>query len=189
REAELLRAERQLQTRGTAAPKELPWPPGGTRPAVLLGELARKGRAVPVAVESVAGERYVHVEDLVLLDRLESGEWEPRTTLLSPFDTLVNDRDRAEALFGFRFRLEIYVPKAKRQYGYFVLPVLHGDRLIGRVDPEYDRKRRVLTINAAHWEPDAPASGRKAALKAIQELGAWLGAERVDYARAVTTSQ
>ena len=76
-------------------------------------------------------------------------------TLLSPFDKLVYDRDRTEELFGFRFRLEIYVPKAKREYGYYVLPVLHGDRLVGRIDAFFDRKDGVLRINAVYWE-DGP---------------------------------
>ena len=109
-----------------------------------------------------------------MLDRLEAGEWEPRTTLLSPFDTLINDRDRTEALFGFRFRLEIYVPKAKRQYGYFVLPILHGDRLVGRIDPEYDRKAQRLRVKTVHWEPGAPRDARAAAKKVIAELEGFL---------------
>jgi hypothetical protein len=77
-----------------------------------------------------------------------------RTTLLSPFDRLIHDRARIEALFDFHYRIEIYVPKAERKYGYFVLPVLHNDRLVGRIDPSVDRKESVLRVNAVHWEAD-----------------------------------
>ena len=92
--------------------------------------------------------------------RLEKGEWlahpdvsdEPvpdRVTVLSPFDRLVHDRDRAEALFGFRYRLEMYVPDAKREYGYYVLPLLARDQLVGRVEPRFDRKTRELEVLGA----------------------------------------
>lgn len=176
--ADLLNAERGLRTRSAASPRELPWPPGDRHPRTLLEELAGRGRAVRVSVEGLRGVRYLHADQVPLLDRLEAGEWEPRTTLLSPFDTLINDRDRTAALFGFRFRLEIYVPRAKRQYGYFVMPILHGDRLVGRIDPEYDRKARRLRVNAIHWEPGAPRDARPAATKAIAELEEFLQAPR-----------
>jgi uncharacterized protein YcaQ len=130
---------------------------------------------VPVTIEGVTkGEWFAHAE---LLDR----PWKPRTVLLSPFDDLVSDRDHAEALFDFFFRIEIYVPKAKRQWGYFVLPILHGDRLIGRVDPRFDRRTRVLRINAVHAQDETTPADGAAAAKAIRELAAWLGAVDVTF--------
>jgi uncharacterized protein YcaQ len=83
----------------------------------------------------------------------EDGRVPARTTFLSPFDRLIHDRDRAEALFGYRYRLEMYVPKSKREYGYYVLPILRGDRLVGRIEPVFDRKAGVLRVNSVHWEP------------------------------------
>jgi uncharacterized protein YcaQ len=97
-----------------------------------------------------------------------------RTTLLSPFDRLIHDRKRAEALWGFHYRIEIYVPKAERKYGYFVLPVLHNDKLVGRIDPAFDRKTRVLRINAVHWE-----NGAVPIEKPVRSLARFLQAEDV----------
>ncbi len=82
-----------------------------------------------------------------------------------------------------RFRLEIYVPVAKREYGYYVLPILHGDRLIGRIDPVLDRKRRILTVKAVHAEPKAPAGAWRSIRSAIDELAAWIGADEVELPR------
>ena len=120
--------------------------------------------------------------------RLVNGTWEahpeatdgkvpPRTTFLSPFDRLIHNRDRAEALWGFRYRLEMYVPKAKREYGYYVLPILRGDRLIGRIDPVFNRKEGVLRINSVHWEPGVkPVS----LTRPLRELARWLSAGSID---------
>jgi uncharacterized protein len=94
-----------------------------------------------------------------------------RTTFLSPFDRLIHDRDRAEALWGFRYRLEMYVPKAKREYGYYVLPILRGDRLVGRIEPVWDKKTKELAVNGVWWEPGAkPVS----LAKPLRELARWL---------------
>jgi uncharacterized protein YcaQ len=86
-------------------------------------------------------------------------------------------------LFGFRFRLEIYVPKEKREYGYFVLPILHGDRLVGRIDPLYDRRAGVLRVNAVYAEPVAPVDAWPEVRAAIDGLAAWLGASEVTLPR------
>jgi uncharacterized protein YcaQ len=75
-----------------------------------------------------------------------------RVTFLSPFDRLVHDRNRAEALWDFYYRLEMYVPKAKREYGYYVLPILRGDRAIGRIEPLHDRKAGELRVLGTWWE-------------------------------------
>jgi len=93
-----------------------------------------------------------------------------RVTFLSPFDRLVHDRDRAEAVFDFHYRLEMYVPKAKREYGYYVLPILHGDRLVGRIDPVVDRREGVLRVNAVHWEPGAEPVDLAPALRSLADF-------------------
>jgi uncharacterized protein YcaQ len=139
--------------------------------------LRHDGVAVPVEIDDLPGEWLAHRDALAELD---DGAWAPRTVLLGPFDPLVADRDRALLLFDFRFKLEIYIPVAKREFGYSVLPILHGDRLIGRIDPVMDRKARVLRLNAVSAEPHAPPDAWPAVEAAISELAAWLGADRVD---------
>jgi hypothetical protein len=108
-----------------------------------------------------------------------------RVTFLSPFDGLVKNRDRAEALWDFFYRLEMYVPKAKREYGYYVLPILRGDRLIGRIEPAFDRKTGVLRVLGVFAQPDAPASAGPGIAAAARRLGKWLGATDIVYPRKV----
>jgi uncharacterized protein len=117
-----------------------------------------------------------------------SGSWEVhadgdprpigrRVTFLSPFDRLIHDRDRAEALFGFRYRLEMYVPKAKREFGYYVLPILAGDRLVGRIEPVLDRRAGVLHVNNVWWEPGV----RPVSLdRPLRSLARFVGADRIE---------
>ena len=93
-----------------------------------------------------------------------------RVTFLSPFDRLIHDRNRVEALFDFHYRLEMYVPKAKREYGYYVLPVLVGDRIVGRIEPRFDRKTGALEVLGA-WGDTSRAD------EALGSLARWLGAD------------
>ena len=157
----------------------------------VLKRLERESLIVEVRIsdggQDWPGPWYVHTADLPLLDDLERGAWQPRTTLLSPFDNLICDRDRTEKLFGYYYRIEIYVPKAKRQYGYYVMPILHGDRLIGRIDPKMDRKRQRLTINNVYIEEDfvATAESGRAVAASIRELGSFLGAKEIEYGKRI----
>jgi uncharacterized protein YcaQ len=99
-----------------------------------------------------------------------------RVTFLSPFDRLVHDRDRALALWDFFYRLEMYVPAAKREYGYYVLPILHGERIVGRIEPVFDRREKVLRINGLWWEKGEKPVDLDAPLASLAEF---LGADAV----------
>lgn len=167
--------ERQLRSRGIVRPG---W---GTAidnrlPAREVGEesLRADGIAVPVQVNGLPGEWLAHAG---LLDDLEAGGWEPRTVLLGPFDPLIHDRDRTEALFGFRFTFELYVTPAKRAYGPYTLALLHGDRFIGRVDAAHDRKAGTLTVRQTWAEPGAPPGWDRRMHEALRDLAGWQGVE------------
>ena len=124
----------------------------------------------PAVVEGVKGEWRV---DPALLDQPFTG----RTALLSPYDRLVYDRRRAEELFGFEFFLEMYKPAVKRRWGYYALPVLHGDRLVGKLDATADRKEGVLRVDALHEDEPFDADTRAAVEAEISALAEWLGLE------------
>lgn len=157
-EAERVLAHRRLRALGIARPDRV------------------GGAGVPAEVEGLAGE---WAADPELLERPFAG----RTAILSPFDRLVYDRERSVELFGFEFRLEIYVPQAKRRWGYYVLPVLQGDRLVAKVDARADRKERVLRVPALHIEPGAGSDDVGAVRAELQALAAWLDLDEVAVAR------
>jgi uncharacterized protein YcaQ len=168
-------------------------PPG--TPVVPLEEARREGRerrlrslgivraaypGPPNELEPVgdAGEEAV-VEDAPGSWRVDPAQlgcaFEGRTALLSPFDRLVHDRARLTDLFGFEYVLETYKPKAARRWGYFALPVLSGDRLVGKVDATADRRAGVLRVDAVHEDVPLDAAERRGVRDELADLAAWLG--------------
>ncbi len=118
-----------------------------------------------------------------LEDRLGAVREPPaRLRFLSPFDPVIRDRNRAQRLFGFDYRFEAFVPQAKRQYGYYVLPILEGDRFVGRIDMKHHRAEGRLAINGLWWEPKIkPGKGRISACQAeLERLRRFIGAETID---------
>ena len=182
---------RAIRSLGVATPMQiqnmLPW---SIRDLVTktIASLERSGELVPVRILSdggaLKGRWLVHATDAERIHELERG-WSGRTTMLSPFDTLIRDRARTEALFGMRYRIEIYVPAAKRQYGYFAMPVLRDDELIGRIDPRVDREKDTLVVNKLHLEPgvklDRPTA--RAVTRTLDDLARFTGVSRVSAPR------
>lgn len=117
--------------------------------------------------------------DPAALESLESDPFTGRTALLSPFDRLSYDRVRAKQLFGFEYILEMYKPAPQRRWGYFALPVLHDDELVGKVDAKADRKSGILTVNAVHEDVPLDADARDAVHGELDALAEWLGLERI----------
>jgi hypothetical protein len=142
----------------------------------LLEKLVGEGELIPVTVEGWDEQAYVHRDHRVLAEQAAAGSLRAtRTTFVSPFDPLVHDRQRAQELFGFEYRIETYTPAARRRYGYFTLPILHRDALIGRLDPKAHRKEGIFEVKALHLEPGVPATEElvTALAGALRECAAW----------------
>ncbi len=155
-----------------------------TRARSLLQQLEHEGVATRIAVRGIDEPIWMLAEREALLDDLRAGRRRPSlTTLLSPFDNLVWNRDRDERLFDFHYRLECYTPAPKRVYGYYSLPILYRGKVIGRLDPSYDRRKRFLTIKVLHLEPWVrPGAAMFASIRgAIEDLLRFLGGEPGDW--------
>jgi uncharacterized protein YcaQ len=162
-EAERAKDERRLASLGIARQKARATP----MEPIHVGEAGE-----PAVVEGVKGEW--RVDPAYLTD-----DFEGRTALLSPFDRLVHDRARAKELFGFEYTLEMYKPAAQRRWGYFALPILHEDRLVGKADVVADRKASALRVNAIHEDVDFTRAMTQAVDAELADLAAWLGVDAV----------
>jgi uncharacterized protein YcaQ len=173
--------QRALRATGVATLKQLRWHYAFSRHVTqhALDALVREGAAVRVEIADAAWKGAYYAPAGV---RMRDG-WEGRTTLLSPFDNLIIDRARTEQLFGYRYRMEIYTPLHLRKVGYWAMPVLHGERIVGSVDPRFDRTRGELVVNKVVLEPSAPGSVMRHVRGAVEELAGFVGATKVRWPR------
>ncbi|MER9893589.1 winged helix-turn-helix domain-containing protein [Mesorhizobium sp. M0119] len=149
-------------------------------PADIKGrieELVEAGELLPVSVEGWSKTAYLH-KNARLPRRIEG------RALLAPFDPVVFERSRTERLFDFHYRIEIYTPAEKRRYGYYVLPFLLGDSIVGRVDLRADRPAGVLRVHAAYAEPGAPPQTAAELFEELKLMQGWLGLERIEVTAA-----
>ena len=149
---------------GTGRTREDGTPDRGDARRRITDELVAAGRLVPVEIEGIKGERFVLAHELPMLDAAEAEVAAPAgagsgkilgdrdVTFLAPLDPLVWDRDFLRRLYGFDYVWEVYVPERKRRWGYYVLPMLFGDRLVGRIEPRIDRRDGVVRVVDMWWE-------------------------------------
>ena len=168
-DAHRIRNERRLASLGIARQKTTAMP-------IEPVDVGDAGEAA--VVEGVKGEWRV---DPAALGLLTAGtDFAGRTALLSPFDRLIYDRRRTQELFEFEYTLEMYKPAAKRRWGYFALPVLHDDQLVGKVDATADRKASVLRVHAIHEDVRFTRAMTKAVRAELEDLASWLGLDAAE---------
>lgn len=142
----------------------------------LLDKLVKEGQLIKGEVEGWSEAVYAHPDQMKWVEAAAMGKLKAeRTTLLSPFDPIVWDRERGSTLFGFDYKIECYTPAPKRKYGYFTLPILHRDRIVGRLDPKAHRKEGIFEVKALHLEPGVEVTDELASdlAGALRDIAAW----------------
>jgi uncharacterized protein len=178
-------AQRAIRGLGTAVLREVRYyfPPGRYQNLKsTLARLEEESVIHPVSVDGLGGrdKRYIHDRDVPLLESVSSGAWEPRMSLLPPFDNMLRQHSQ---VFSFDYVREQFLPKEKRRFGTYVLPILWGERFIGRIDPQFDKKEEKLVINSVHAEPGAPGGKEISSMvgETIERLSDFIGAKEVVY--------
>lgn len=184
-------AQRSLRALGTGFAREihLYFPHGRYRSLEkTLDDLERESKIHRVRVEGLGrkGEQYIHDQDLRILESLDS-KWEPRMTMLAPFDNILHNRDRLRRLFGTDYVHENFLPANKRKYGTYVHPILWGEKLIGRADLRMDKENVKLNVISVHAEPGAPTDSETVAKigEMMGDFATFLGADDVEYSGRV----
>jgi uncharacterized protein YcaQ len=150
-EAKIILTTRTIKSLGIALPQWIPdyYRLPKSKQESVLGSLVESDEILPVNIEGIESAGYIHKDHLKLYESIVSGSADPhRTVILSPFDPLLWDRARLKTLFAFDFRLECYLPAPKRKFGYWLLPILHNDSIVGKMDVKADRKNKVLEIKS-----------------------------------------
>ena len=181
-------SQRAIRALGTATPSEINYYFVRGRYQNLKKTLARLQEESAIHLMKVEefgnrDERYIHDKDVPLLESADSEDWQPRVSLIAPFDNLICGRDRTNRLFGFDYVHEQFLPQEKRKFGTHVLPILWGDKLIGRIDPQMDRKNEKLLINSVHAQPGTPSDKEIPSKigETIERFAEFLGAKEVVY--------
>jgi uncharacterized protein YcaQ len=193
REREIVRHAAQRSSVRLALRPSADWIPFHSRAlyrlARVLRDLQAEGKIERIEISdkgnTIPGNWFIHTEDFKT-STLSNGAWVPRTTLLSPL-TILSAIARTKILFGFDYTIEIYTPKDKRKFGYYVLPILHGDQLIGRIDPIMDRTNNRLIVNSVYREQSALKSRAvgMAAMRAIESLAKFVGARDIVFKKKI----
>ena len=152
----------------------------------ILQKLVSEGKVVQIEVEELPGEVfYSRRQDIELLDLLSKSKSAAGAAFIAPLDNLLWDRKSIKKLFDFNYMWEVYKPEKDREFGYYVLPVLYGDRFIGRLDPAFDKKTRVFTINNWWWEDDfqPDENSAKALYQCLVDFMSYLDAGEIKYSK------